>query len=130
MPVGNQIVCDTEQPSREGQSSILVTVQLVQGAIEGARSQVLGIMHVADPVIDVGVDAIYIPLIQYGKRIGVRLRQFNQRRLGTVIRLCTRSATVGALLRRSDRSVDCFPVDAFRFGSLEEIRPVEATVWL
>ena len=75
MPVSNQVVRDPKEPGREGQTAIFVGIELPQRPVEGACRQIFSILRIAHSMIDVGIDAIDVALIEdaKGRRILARL---------------------------------------------------------
>ena len=55
---------------------------MCQRLVKSARGQIFGVGRIARAVVDVGVDPIYMPLVQLSKRLRVTLRQLDQRNFG------------------------------------------------
>ena len=78
VPIGDQVVRDAVQPGRKRQSSVLVPVKVSEGAVERPGGQILGVVVVSCPVIDVAIDLVYVPFIERPKRFRVALGTRNQ----------------------------------------------------
>src|SRR5690606_29205441 len=63
MPVGNQIVSDPIQPGREWRPSLTIAGERRQRAKENPRRKIFSVVVVANTIIDIVVNTIYIKLI-------------------------------------------------------------------
>jgi hypothetical protein len=58
---------DAIKPGREGHPSIHIAVHMAQSTVKSPSSEVLGVMVIAGPVIDVTIDLFHVPFIQDAK---------------------------------------------------------------
>lgn len=72
VPISNQIVGDTIEPSRKRSASVFIGGQIVKRLKESARCQVLGFFVAAHPIIDVVIDSVDVAMVEFAK--GIRLR--------------------------------------------------------
>jgi len=73
VPVGNQVVRYTIQPRREWNAAIFIVVNVVHCPLEDAGCEILCIVQVACPVVDVVEDTVNVSLIELTERITVTI---------------------------------------------------------
>ena len=78
MPIGHQIMRNPIKPSLKGQALLDIIADMRQRAEENFGCQILRIMDVARPIIDIAVNLRQIALIEFAKSFLVLLSQRDQ----------------------------------------------------
>ena len=73
VPVRDQVVSDTIQPGRERDTAVRVIVYVIHRPLKDAGSQVLRIVCVPGPIVNIVEDAVDITFVEQTKRITVAL---------------------------------------------------------
>src|SRR3712207_460177 len=78
VPVSNQVVSNPVKPGCKRDPFMIIIGNMVQRPVECFGGEVLSIMVIADPVVNIVVDLLYITFIQLAKRFRICLGLLNQ----------------------------------------------------
>jgi hypothetical protein len=83
VPVRHQVVRDAVQPGRKRRSPLHVAGDVVHSLVKDLGRQILCIMMVPGPIVDIVIDFVNVPFVQETEGLWIGFGQFDQSRLVT-----------------------------------------------